>query len=160
MSNSIENICSQLTGTYLSAEEFWHIKKLSPDESNLYHKTMIERGNLIYEADNFGKLLGYCEFLRVNFEQWGRMVCHAPFYNFDENTTDGNISYVSNVWIHPEYRRSFVLQRLKKRYYELNNHCEFYVGEALRKKTQLIKVFKKSELRSKMFTGELARIGV
>lgn len=145
------NIIQQLTNLYLSSEEWWHKHKLSPEESNLYHQTMIERGNLIYEQDNNGKLLGYCEFLRINFEQWGRMVCHAPFYNFDENTTDGNICVVSNIWIHKDYRRSLVFALLKMRFLELNHHCEYFAGEANKKHANIIKVFKKEDLHSKSF---------
>ena len=155
------NIIEQLTNIYLSNEEWWHTKKLSKEDSDIYHKTMIERGNIIYEQDKSGKLLGYCEFLRVNFEQWGRLVCHAPFYNFDENTTDGNICVVNNVWIHRDYRRSLVFALLKQRFYEINYHCEYFVGKAQRKAANLIKVFKKEDLRSQSFTkGIFNKIGV
>lgn len=149
---TIENIISQLCEIYLNHER-WHDNKLSYTESLKYFKEMISRGNVIWNEDKHGNILGYCEFFRINFEQWGRMVCHAPFYTFDENTTDGNIAYVANVWIHPYYRRSFVYKDLKERFYKLNNHCDYYVGSALRKKTQPIKVFKKSDLHSKIFTG-------
>lgn len=143
----METIITQLTDIYLSPAEWWHENRLSREESNEYHRRMIEKGNIIYIVSPIhNHLLGYCEFLRVNFEQFGRMVCHAPFYSYDEDTTSGNICIVHNVWIHPEYRKSFVVKELRQKFFEKNKHCEYFGGFALRKKTQPIKIFKRELL--------------
>ena len=141
----MENIIKQLTQIYLN-EETWHKKKLSYEDSIEYHRKMIEKGNIFYVLGNYGIVLGYCESLRVNFEQWGRLVCHAPFYSYDENTTDGNICVVHNVWIEKDFRNSYVVKELRTKFFQLNKHCEYFVGSALRKKTQPIKVFNRAKL--------------
>lgn len=155
----MKNIIKQLTEVYLSPAEYWHTRKLSSDESDRYHQIMIERGNIIWSEDKEGFLLGYCEFFRINFEQLGRLICHAPFYNLDENTTDGNICLVHNGWIRPEYRFSFVIEDIKKEFFEKNKHCDYFVESALRKKTQPIKVFKKEDLHNRILKDGFINLG-
>lgn len=140
-----ESIIRQITDVYLN-HEHWHTKKLPLEDALLYHEHMLERGNLVYTVAFERILLGYAECLRVNFEQWGRIVCHAPFYSFDENTTDGNVCVLHNVWIRPDYRNSFVLENLRSKFFKANAHCEYFAGIALRKKTQPIKVFERAKL--------------
>ena len=146
----MESVIEQLVDIHYKYEN-WIKNKLPVGEAHYYHLEMIQRRNIVWVHDKQNKVLGYCQFFRLNFEQWGRMVCHAPFYDLDENTTDGNICVVNNVWIHPDHRRSNVFIQLKELFYQENHHCEYYVGLAERKSANLIKVFKKSELRSKLF---------
>lgn len=139
-----------LTQHYLKNED-WHDKKLPYEEAMKYHQSLMDSGNIIAVIQD-GELLGYVEFLRINFEQFGKMVCHAPFFILDENITDGNICVVHNVWIRKDCRRGPVFFYLRDKFYEINHTCEYYAGFALRKKTQPIKVFKKENLKSMLFT--------
>ena len=106
---------------------------------------MIDKGNLLY-IEQKGILLGYIEFWFINYEQFGRLVCHEHFSAVHEDTTTGNISYVANTWIHKDYRRSWVYKSLRNLYFKANAHCKYWVGSALRKKSQPIKVFGRSKL--------------
>jgi len=111
---------------------------------------MLDKGNLIVYVED-GILLGYCEFWRISFEQFGKLICHEKFIAPFENTTDGEICYVANAWIHPDHRQGVVYKRLKSKFFRLNCRCKYFVGQALRKKTQPVKVFKRSGLRSRLF---------
>lgn len=143
------NIIEQLTHIY-HTEENWHIKKLSIEESNKYHEKLLMQNNIgVFTKD--GEVLGYFECWRINFEQFGRLVCGVPVYTFEENITDGNIALVNNVWIHPDHRNGEVYKYLRNKFYELNHNCDFYVGFALRKNHQPIKVFTKDKLNSRLF---------
>ena len=133
---------------------WWHEGEKIPEDITAYHRRMYDNGNItICMSGEF--VLGYIEVWRVNFEQWGRLVCHAPFDIYEENITDGNIAIVSNMFIRPEFRNGKVYKKLRNDFFKQNSHCDYYVGEALRKKSQPIKVFKRENLSSKLFkTGE------
>lgn len=146
---AIKSIPEQLTDIYLNQEN-WHNKKLSYEQSVSYFDKLLDKKNiLIYEVND--EVLGYVEFWRISFEQFGRLVCHERFCADIENTTDGNICYVANTWIHPDYRNGIIYKMLKRRFFVTNYKCDYFVGEALRKKTQPIKVFKKNDLVSRLF---------
>jgi hypothetical protein len=100
------------------------------------------------------KLVGYCETLRINYEQLGRLVLNQEFPVFHEDTINGNVACVNNVWIHPEYRRGSVVKKMKVKWYEDNGHCDYYVGHAQRKQTGLWKSFTKDKLVSTLLRGE------
>jgi len=139
-----DTIAEELTEIYLK-NEWWHTKKLSKSEALKYHKALLDKGNiLVYREDN--ELLGYVEFWNINFEQFGKLICKEPFSPLIQNVTDGNIAYLANTWINPKYRHTKVYRILKMNFFTVNYHCEYFVGEALRKKTQPVKVFKRDQL--------------
>ena len=143
------SVVEQLVDVYFK-EETWHKNKLDHEEAIKYHTRMLDNGNIIcYLEDD--KLLGYVEFWRINYEQFGRLVCHAPFSGYLEDVTSGNIAYVANTWIHKDHRFTNVYKEMKKLFFKENSHCDYYVGEAIRKKTGLIKVFAKANLKSRLF---------
>jgi len=145
------NIINQLIKVYY-AEENWHKKILSPKETEKYHKELLRKGRIIYVEEK-GELLGYTESWRINFEQLGRLVCHASFSAYLENVTDGNIAYVANTWIKKEHRKGKIYKILRNRFFSLNKDCEYFVGKALRKKTQPIKVFTRSQIHIEKYIG-------
>ena len=143
------DIVKQLVEIYFR-EEYWQENKMPEDIAYNYHKKLYEQGNIqVFEKD--GLVLGYYEVWRINFEQFGRIICHIPFYADSEDVVNGNIAFVANTWIKSEYRNSYVYKVLRNLFFKHNFKCDYYCGEALRKKTQPVKVFKKSELLSKLF---------
>jgi hypothetical protein len=143
-----ENIINQLVKIYYT-EEYWQKNLMSKEEAYRYHEKRYCDGNIICYIEN-EKVLGYYEAWRVNFEQWGRMVCHE-LIGFNEDVISGNICVVNNVWIDKDYRRGKVFKTLMRDFYKRHHNCDYYVGHALRKKTQPIKVFKKEDLKSNLF---------
>jgi ribosomal protein S18 acetylase RimI-like enzyme len=142
-----KDVISQLTDIYLSDAEWWHERKLTEEDAKRYFRKLFLQGNIVYylsELDN--ELLGYVESWRINFEQFGRLVCHAPFSAYNENVTGGNIAYLANTWIKPEHRRTNVYRVLRLKFFTANYNCEYFVGRALRKKTQPIKVLTRSQI--------------
>ena len=134
------SIIKQLNHLYYT-EETWTTNKISNEEITKYHQRLYDSGNIIVYRE-LGVILGYVEVWRINFEQFGRLVCHVPFSAYLENVKDGNIAYVANTWIDKNFRRSYVTKYLKDEFFKQNQHCDFFVGEALRKKHKPIKVFK------------------
>ena len=120
------------------------------EEARKYFMKLLAN-NIIYYEEN-GELLGYVEFWKLTYEQWGKIVCHEHFSAYHENVTDGNVAYVANVWVREDKRRSHVIKFLTLRFFEHCHNCTHYVGEALRKtSSQPIKVFKREHLKSRLF---------
>lgn len=116
-------IIDQLTDIYLN-KETWHKNKLSKEEADEYHRRLIMQKNIItYIEDK--KLIGYIEVWKINFEQLGRLICEIPFFVFDENITDGNIAYISNMWISPDHRFNLVNKRIVKDFFNRFSSCEY-----------------------------------
>ena len=106
------------------------------------YQFMLDRNRLhIYQVD--GKLLGYGESWRINYEQFGRIICGHNLYKHieDEDILTGNIAYLANVTIHPNWRNKTVLNILRNDFFTKNYVCDYFVGHAKRKKTQPVKVF-------------------
>ena len=147
-----QQIIEQLVDIYFTYEN-WHTTKMEREQAIVYHTCMFDRNNIVPYIEN-NKVIGYVESWRINFEQFGRLVCHEVFNVDKENTTHGNIAYVANTWIHPEWRKSYVSKTLRNSFFLNNYMCQYFVGSALRKKTQPIKVFCKDNLMSRLFKGD------
>lgn len=154
------NIAEKITKIYLSDEEWWHRYKLSYKDSVNYHRGMIAKGNIIYRTDSRETLIAYCEFLRINYEQWGRMVCDAKFYSYDENTTDGNICVVLNLWIDKNSRNTFVMKDLMNSFFKINGHCDYFVGHATAKKRNFVKVYDKKKFNKYIKNNDLSMVNI
>lgn len=137
----------QLVDIYLN-EETWHGKKLTQEEALFYFETACRKDRIIVVTEH-ERVVGYVESWRINFEQFGRIVCHQPFDIGAESIEDGPICYLSNIYIRPSHRNSGVIRELRYNFFKQNLGAKYFVGEALRKKTQPIKVFKMQEAYKK-----------
>lgn len=133
------NIIEQLVDIYLN-KETWHKTKMSYEDAYKYHQTMFDRGNIII-WEKQGIVLGYVETWRVNFEQFGRLVCGCDFYADAEDCQTGKIAYLANTWIHENHRSTNVIKMLKIEWLRKHFVCDYFVGEARRKNCSPIKVF-------------------
>jgi len=140
------SLVQQLNKIYYD-HEWWIKEKLDEEAITLYHKTLLEQGNIITVSDG-EKLCGYVEHWRINFGQFGRIICGEPFSALTENVLNGNIAYVANTFIYPEYRKGSVYKLLRNRFFEFNEECAYFVGNARRKKSEPVKVFKRSAIMS------------
>lgn len=141
----IKIILNQLSKIHYE-EEWWINDKLPKEEIDKYHMNLIEKNRLLFYAQG-EKLLGYVESWRLDYDQWGRIVCHESFSPCDNDVTHGDICYVANVWVDKEHRNSQPIQMLKNSFFIQNCDAKYFVGHALRKKTQPIKVLTLSQAR-------------
>jgi hypothetical protein len=153
METLLKSKVDQLCEIYYKQEN-WHESKIPYEDAVKYHTKLFNQGNIqIYEID--GIVLGYFEVFFINFEQFGRIVAHAPFNQMDEDVISGKLAYVSNTWIHPDYRKGAVYKILRNRFFKMCNHADYYCGVAVRKTSaQPVKVFQVSKLKSKLYKGE------
>lgn len=143
------DIIKQLNEFYYKYDRFQGEELLNEKDITHYHETALEKGTIAIALSESGKLLGYVEMWRISFEQFGRILCCAPFSIYSEDLEHGNICLVRNVTIHPEWRRSWVLPFLRNELFIRNIDAEYFVGEAKRKKTGLVKTFTKQEAYAK-----------
>lgn len=122
------------------------------DDAHLrsYLWQLIDRGNIFWACDG-DKVVGVCETWRVDYDLLGRMVCKQAVVVDAEDTESGNIAYVCNVWIHPDYRKGKTVLKMKREWYKRFHDCEYFCGHAQRKSVGMYKVFKKEDLKSNLF---------
>jgi len=141
------SVIDQLIEVYKN-EEWWIKDKIEDSEIRKYYEKLIDQGNiLIYEVE--GELLGYIEFWRINFEQFGRIICNDEFSAYIEDINSGNIGYVANVWIKKSHRRSGIMKLLALGFCRKNILCDYFVGRARRKKCEPVKVFNRMDFMNK-----------
>lgn len=141
------NVVNELVKVYFE-HEWWQKEKLSEEEATDYHDCLLQKGRIVPLLLG-SELVGYVESWRINFEQFGRLLCHEPFSAMWEDVQTGKICYLANIWIRKDHRNSWAIKMLRSKFFMQNFACDYFVGEALRKKTQPVKVFKRQEAFSK-----------
>lgn len=124
---------------------------LDEDAIRRIYTVLLNKDRLHIYKDNDGKLLGYGESWRISYTQFGRIICgHNLYSNLEsEDINTGNIAYLANVTIHPEWRGTHVLRMLRNDFFTKNYMCEYFCGTARRKRSQPIKVFTKQQAFTK-----------
>ena len=131
-------IIEQLTKIY-HEKEFWHKKKLPVEEINNYHEKMMNmRQILTYIVD--GELIGYLEFYRITFEQFGRICCNEQLSD-TEDLSSGPVAFINRMYIKEEHRRSDLFMELVNQFIERNINAEHYATLQHHKKHKSLQVF-------------------
>ena len=138
-------IVDQLNEFY--TQEYWHKIRLNEKDITDYHERLLSLGNIITVSDG-DILCGYVELWRVTFEQFGRIICGESFSAFLEDVQSGQVGYCANTYIRPEYRNGTVYKILRNRFFEATRDCTYLVGEARRKKSSPVKVFRRENIMS------------
>ena len=95
------------------------------DKARRIYQTLLDRNRLHLCTDNSGKLLGYGESWRISYSTFGRIICGHNIYDEldDIDIETGNIAYLANVTIHPDWRNSYVLRMLRNDFFTRNFSC-------------------------------------
>ena len=142
-------IIEQLTKIYHNCE-FWHKHKLTKEQSDKYHERLLIQGNILTYIVN-GELLGYLEFWRLNFEQFGRVVCNLPIMTDVEDLLNGPIAYISNMYITPDDRDGMAFNVLASMFLSRNKDAQYFTAFRRTKKSQPVQVYKREDLM-KLYT--------
>ncbi len=137
------NLAEQLTAIY--HKEDWHKTRLTDEQANEYHERLLMQGNIITYVEN-DELLGYLEFWRINFEQFGRLLCDIPILTDVEDITTGNIAYINNMWITPDKRNSHVFAILGESFLYKNQDAQFFATFRPTKYVHPVKVYSREDL--------------
>ena len=144
------NLLDQLLEFYFKYDKFQDTY-LSQERASQIYQILLDRDRISYCLDQSGDLVGYGESWRINYDNFGRLICGHNLYKTleQEDIEHGNIAYVSNVTIHPDHRGSGIIQFLKLDFFKKNYMCDYFVGQALRKKHQPVKVFARQQFYDK-----------
>lgn len=154
-----ENILDQLVDIYLHHEEWQGGNKVSAERARKCYEIAYDKGCIVLCLDSLEQVMGYGEFKKINYEQMGRIICEAPFDIEHEDITSGNIGWISGVYIKPEFRDGIVLDVLRTEFFKRTFRCEYFIGEARRKKSQPLKVFSRQAFYDKYAKQEIAQHG-
>ena len=122
---------------------------MSDEQIDIYHQYIIDKKAIRFIATE-ERLVAYVVFYKINYEQFGRLVCQLPFSALSEDIVSGNICYCMDVTIDPEFRNTEVMKLLKNLFFEAACGCEHFVGHAIyKKRSQPIRVFRGAEILKK-----------
>ena len=147
---SLNDIIEQLYDIYINHEP-WHTSRISKESFFKYTEKLIGQGNIFCVFDG-SKVVGYMEVWKLNYSQFGRLVCGENVAGSDEDVLSGNLGFVANTWVDPEYRKSFgcmggAIEMLRKMYFDFTRGVDYHCGQAKRKHAQLVKVFRAEKLK-------------
>ena len=132
-------------------QETWHKTRLNKPDFFNYTDKLIRQGNIFFVLDE-DRVVGYTEVWKIDFNQFGRIICGEVFAAGEEDVLNGTLGYVANVWTDQEYRQGFgtmkgVVKQMRKMYYEFTADVEYHVGMALRKNAHMVKTFRADKLK-------------
>jgi ribosomal protein S18 acetylase RimI-like enzyme len=134
------DVTEQLVQVYLTND--YYERSLSELQIRRYYSKMVRHGRVSYEVkDNL--LIGFIESWRLNYEQLGRCICFKNFSAIEEDVSEGNIAYIADIWVHPDYRGTDVCDRLVQSFAELNLDADYYVSERIKSKVKYVRVYDK-----------------
>jgi len=140
----MESLAEKLTEIYLK-KETWHTSKLSKEDADLYHRTLLMMGQIFtYVSDN--ELIGYLEVWRINREQLSRLVLNEKVYALGEDISTGEIAYINNMWISPDERGGHVFNTLSNLFLEKHKDANFFIAFRSTKHNKPMQVYKRDEL--------------
>lgn len=117
---------------------------LSHEEALKYFERLMINGNILpYIRD--GELLGFCEFWRINTEQFGRLCLNITLAH-NEDLLNGNIALITRMWINPEDRNGEVFMILAAMFLSRNKDCTHYAAMQFNKKHKPIQTYTKEEI--------------
>ena len=124
------DILAELREVY--KQEWWHTVKIPDKELDKYHSKLLKQGNIFY-IDRY-TLVAYIEYWRITDGQLDEILINNSWSAYHNNITDGNISFVANIWIHPDYRGNKLIDNaLKYMYIERSKGCKKLVWKRNRR---------------------------
>lgn len=137
------SIVKELTNLYLNVLPKNTIM-LPYDEALAYYERLLMNGNVItYVKD--GELLGYIEFWRLDFSQWGR-ICANMTLAHEENLTEGPVCLIVSMWIKQDLRNGETFLFLGRSFLEHNKDAEHFAAQQVQKKHKPLQVYSREEV--------------
>lgn len=117
---------------------------LPHSEALEYFERLMMNGNIItYVKD--GELLGFLEFWKVNFEQFGR-ICAGVTLDHSEDLLNGNIGMITRMWITPTMRNGETFLHLGRAFLEKNQGCSHYAAMQFHKNHKPLQVYSRDQI--------------
>ncbi len=111
-------------------------------EARRYYNKMVAHGRIHLYMDS-SYIAGFIESWRLDYEQLGRVVCWSDFNALEEDVTNGDIAYISDIWIRDYKRGTGVTKILIDMFKNANRDAEYYVSRRHKNKVKYIRVYDK-----------------
>lgn len=108
-----------------------------------FERLMINGNILTYVKD--GELLGFCEFWRVDYSQFGRLCCNITLAH-DEDLLNGNIALITRMYIVPDKRNSEVFMTLAAQFLSRNKDCTHFAAFQQQKIHKPVQVYTRDQI--------------
>ena len=117
---------------------------------------LLNKNRIIYQRNPQGDLVGFIESWRINYQQLGWKLCHSAQHpNLDMwDIETGNICYLANIVIAEDQRMGSLMRFLKTEFLRQNYMCDYFIGEAVRKKHRPVKVYSRQDFYEKYSVEE------
>ena len=126
----MNKILEQLWDIY-TQKETWHTVYLTKPAFEKYTEKLMRDKNIVVYAEN-GKVLGYFEAWKINYDQLERIVT-SSFEPGAENITDGHHCYVANIYIDKESRfNKNIWREFKKQFDLITSGCVTVSGHKVK----------------------------
>lgn len=117
---------------------------LEHDEAIQYFTRLMMNGNIItYVKD--GKLLGFLEFWRVSYEQFGR-ICAGVTLDHSEDLLSGNIGMITRMYIVPDMRNAETFINIGREFLRLNMNVTHYAAMQFHKNHKPLQVYTREQI--------------
>lgn len=118
--------------------------KLKGIEAQQYFERLLMNGNIItYVVD--GELLGFLEFWRLSYHQWG-MICANLTLTHDDNLLEGPVCLITRMWIKPDLRNGEIFLYLGRTFLEKNKDTIHFAAHQPLKKHKPLQVYSRKEV--------------
>lgn len=118
--------------------------KIHGQEALDYFERLIMNGNIITYIQD-GELLGFLEFWRISYEQWGRICCYISLAH-DEDLLSGNICLIANMWIKPDLRNGETFLHLGRTFLEKNKDATHFAAQQHQKVHKRFQIYTREEV--------------
>lgn len=108
--------------------EAWH-GNMSKKSASDYFSTLMERGNLLISFDG-EKVTGYAEAWKLSYAKFGYYMLSEYFDINKLSTVSGEVCFIANICILPEYRKTGVIKDLLKQAREYGSDCLYFAGRS------------------------------
>ena len=123
------DIVEQLVKLYFNDELY--TKSLTELEARRYYSKMLAHGRVQVYLDKCN-VIGLIESWRLTYEQLGRVICWTEFDALEEDVNQGDVLYISDIYIVPHKRNNGVLKILMKMLEESNQTAKYGVSRRVK----------------------------
>jgi len=118
--------------------------KLKGQECIDYFERLLMKGNIITYIQD-GELLGFIEFWRLSYYQWGR-ICANLTLTHDENLTFGPVCLITRMWIKPDLRNGETFLHLGRTFLDKNKDTDHFAAQQPLKKHKPLQIYTREEV--------------
>ena len=135
-------IVEQLVHIY-KTEDYYQRGNLTDLEIRRYYSKMIAHGRIQLYMETCN-VVGFIESWRLNYEQLGRVVCWHDFSALEEDVNNGDILYISDIYVAPHKRGNGIVKILMEMLENSNRDALYGVSKRVKsKKVQYYRVYDK-----------------